>query len=307
MENSTNTARRDEHRPVNLVTEDYEYVEAYDSCLAFPPMPDSQDAEILAVWRAACDAIRSYMQGLRDKVATSSVNRGLTQCHHCGAHIRYGALMHHTPSDTYIAVGEVCLENRFERATKEFQRLRKAAQLDRERQRIISLKNEFVEANPDLGFMLNNPAENSWPRDARNDFIEDVARRLRIYGSISDKQIDAVRSSIARTAARREERETEVWLPVPDHGERERIEAVVLNERWDDGQFGPVQKMLLRVETPEGNFKLWGNAPSRIVVTRGDRLQFTCRWKRSDKDDFFGFFKLDSGSRAELVEEGKGS
>ncbi len=305
MENSTSTARRDEHRPVNLVTEDYTYVEAYDSQLLPPYPPFSLDETVLTAWRQAVAEYRRYMQGLRDKVATSSVQRGLSQCHHCGAHIRYGAILHHRPTDTYIAVGETCLENRFERATAEFQKLRKAAQLDRERQRLVALKNEFVEANPDLAFMLENPNEAEYPADARNDFVFDVARKLRLYGSISDRQIDAVRSSIARTAARREERETEVWLPVPDHGERTRIEGVVLSTRWDVTRFGDVQKMLLRVETPEGNFKLWGNAPSRINVDRGDRLRFTCRFERSDKDDLFGFFKMDSGSNPELVEKEK--
>jgi hypothetical protein len=311
---TTNTStqakgRRDVHRPVNLVTEDYDYVEAYDSQLSLPPMPIGGDEEVLRVWRSACEAVRNYMRDLRDKVATSSVHRGLSQCHHCGAHIRYGALLRHRPTDTYIAVGEICLENRFERATEEFQRLRKAAQLDRERVRKQEQINEFCEANPDLGFMANDPREfpASWPIDAReNSFVLDVAAKLRHYGSISERQINAVRKAVKRDRERRLERAQEEWIPVPSRDERVRVEGVVLSTRWDHGYQGDlVQRMLLRVETTGGNYKIWGNAPSRLNVQRGDRIRFTVRITRSDRDDYFGFFKMDSGSRAELVEQGE--
>lgn len=306
METTTTTeGRHDEHRPVNLVTEDYDYVECYDSQAGVGPCPTTGDPVILEAYRRAVDAHRKHMERLRNLVATSSVKRGLTQCHHCGAHIRYGALLHHRPTDTFIAVGETCLENRFERATQEFHNLRKAAQLDREKQRIVAEKNAFVEANPDLGFMLNDPNHNSWPIDARdNSFVIDVTARLRRYGSISDRQVNAVRKAIQRDRERRLERAQEEWIPVPNHGERERIEGVVLSTRWDEGYEGDmVQKMLLRVETTGGNFKLWGNAPSRLNVQKGDRVRFTVRWNRSDKDDYFGFFRMDSGSKPELVEE----
>jgi hypothetical protein len=50
------------------------------------------------------------------------------QCDHCGAHIRYEALMIHRPTNTLVTIGETCLDERFLFSTKDdFARLRAAA------------------------------------------------------------------------------------------------------------------------------------------------------------------------------------
>ena len=58
---------------------------------------------------------------------------GSGQCGHCGARIRYAALMGHTATKGLIYVGETCLDNRFSLTKGEFARLRKEASLNAER------------------------------------------------------------------------------------------------------------------------------------------------------------------------------
>src|SRR5690606_14631886 len=82
----------------------------------------------------------------------------------------------------------------FCRATADFQALRKKAQLDREAQRIKAAIAAFVEANPDLAFMADKAHEHT------NDFVADVARKLRRSGELTERQIEAVRRAVARDA-----------------------------------------------------------------------------------------------------------
>jgi hypothetical protein len=249
-------------------------------------MPMSQDPEVLRVWRAACDAIRKYMEELRRKVATSAVKRGLSQCHHCGAHIRYGAILLHKPTETYIAVGETCLENRFERATAEFQRLRKAAQLDREAQRIRKAVAEFVEENPDLAFM----ADGDLTRETTsNDFIQDVAQRLRMYGSISERQTAAVRKALVRDKEREEARANENWVPIPQVG-KVTVTGTILSLKWKETQYGATQKMLLKVPHGDGDYKVWVSVPKALHnPEKGDEVSIVGNLEVSDDDPCFGF------------------
>jgi hypothetical protein len=109
--------RTDPHSPLNLITENYEYAYAYDG------HPEEGD-------RGACVPIVNQLiaQGWRfDQV------HGGDTCDHCGARLRYVAVLKHIPTHTLIKVGEICLDNRFSLATGEFRRLRKNAALNRDR------------------------------------------------------------------------------------------------------------------------------------------------------------------------------
>ena len=53
-----------------------------------------------------------------------------SQCGHCGAHLKYSALLVRDDYREYIHVGETCLDNRFPLSQYEFQRLRKASELE---------------------------------------------------------------------------------------------------------------------------------------------------------------------------------
>lgn len=266
--------RTDVHRPKELVTESYEYVAAFDTNA---PMWAGSD----------------WAKEIIHKVHQTNSERGMNQCHHCGAHLRYVAVMEHTPTGDYIAIGETCLENRFERATKDFQALRKAAELDRAKQRIKNAIAAFVEANSDLAFMADKDYEHT------NSFVADVSRKLRQYGELSERQVAAVRKSIVRDAeyaARKAAEVPEVLVPVVEG--KQVITGEVLTVKWQESFYGGSLKMLVK---DDRGFKVWGTVPKSLdfhaydeaqssVAAKGDKVSFTATVTKSDDDESFGFF-----------------
>src|SRR4051812_881419 len=105
-------ARTDVHRPSALVTEDYEYVTSYD---AHPTEGDR----------------RGIMEYLQRTGRSFGENHSAGTCFHCGQRCRYIAVLLHAPTGDLVKVGEQCLANRFDLATADFHRLRKAAELNR--------------------------------------------------------------------------------------------------------------------------------------------------------------------------------
>lgn len=75
---------------------------------------------------------------------------GSGQCSHCGAHIRYAALMGHEPTKTLLYIGETCLDNRFSLTKPEFDRLRKEAALNATQRSMAANRADFLATHPDL-------------------------------------------------------------------------------------------------------------------------------------------------------------
>lgn len=272
-----NATRTDIHRPAELVTENY----SLRACFNARPGTDG---------RPATDHEMAMLDMARRAAATSSVGRGITQCHHCGVAIRWAAILDHTSGESII-VGETCLE-RFGLSSTEFHTLRKAAQLDREAFRIRTAVALFLAANPDLAWM----GEKSTPEPhAANEFLCDVARKLRQYGELSSRQVTAVRGAVARDverAAARATEATEPTAPVPTG--RVTVTGEVVALRWDNTQWGSVQKMLVKVTTTDGAYKVWGSVPAGLDASRGDVVTMKATLERSDRDEAFGFFKRPS-------------
>jgi hypothetical protein len=75
---------------------------------------------------------------------------GSGQCSHCGAALRYAALMGHVPTKTLLYVGETCLDNRFSVTASEFAAMRKEAARKAEQTRLQGKAAEFFAQHPDL-------------------------------------------------------------------------------------------------------------------------------------------------------------
>lgn len=264
----TNT-RTDVHRPASLITEDYEYVTSFDTQEGIAHKPESY-----VTWR----------NEIFSKVFATNDERGMNQCHHCGARMRYTAVLKHVPTGDYIAVGETCLDNRFELATADFHRIRKAAELDRAAQRIVKACNEFVAAHPEIAFLLN-PLPDYAPH-----FVHDVKRKFRQYGDISLRQMEAVVRVMAEIEAKQAAPVVvEETAPVVEG--RIVVTGTVLSTKWQDNDFGGSLKMLVK---DARNFKVWGTVPSSVEVRKGDTITFTATVTKSDNDEAFGFFKRPS-------------
>lgn len=274
------TTRTDIHRPSALVTEDYEYLYAWDS---------QQPGCLVGI---AHDPIWAEWMGALAPGAESG------RCTHCGANIRYHALLRHTPTGETIYVGETCLANRFERASSDFHQLRKQAQLDRQAQKILQAWNECKAANPGVDFDLL--------ATSTNPFIVDVLGKGRRYGSLSEKQVAAIVRAFERDLeheARKAEREANpvATVAVPT-GKGLVITGRLVSRKWKETDFGSVEKCLIVVETPEGEYKVWGSIPSSLYdvyeegtivrpgVNLGDLVTLTANVERSGDDASFGFF-----------------
>lgn len=162
--------RTDVHRPIALVTEDYEFYSVIDH----------EDDDEIDECVGFNEAVRSYVEANGHRFAGVHPPG---QCDHCGAHLRYAALLVHMPTGELVEVGETCLDNRFSFATTEFQARRKKAELNRQRQRIRQAVAEFVADDPDLAWMAENERDALPEHIAANHFLMDVAHRrhLRVW------------------------------------------------------------------------------------------------------------------------------
>lgn len=284
--------RSDVHSPANLVTEDYEYLFCGDN--QAPGFLVNVD---MTWWHS----ITNFAPELQE--------RHIHQCHHCGAHIRYFALLRHVPTGYAIAVGETCLENRFERATADFQRLRRQAQLDREQQRIKTACAEFLDANDDAEIheALTRDSDLSvFPGlDAYAvGTITDIRRKFWTYGNISEGQINFIKRLIAQGAerlARQAEQDAETKVPAPVG--RVTFEGVVVSRKWKDSDYGGGFKITVKVTEPNGVWLAWVSEPSSIETERGDLIKLTATLTRSD-NAHFAFGKRPS--KAMILEHAEG-
>jgi hypothetical protein len=259
------TTRTDIHRPVEMDPTNYVFVTAFDAMdeYAFAGDPEG----------------RAELQKAYDNPQV----RG-SRCTHCGAHLRYQAIMRYIPTGENILVGETCLDNRFSLESKaEFDRLRKAAELDRQAQRIVAAATECIAT------LDTTPEAKSFLADKKgtigHPIARDIRRKLWLYGSISQKQADLVAKLTTPKPAT--EAPAEVLVDVPEG--RLTIEGEVLTTKWQDSDFGGSLKMLVKVTTPQGVYKVWGSVPSAISPERGDFVKFMAQV--TAKETGFGFFK----------------
>lgn len=297
-------ARTDEHRPSVLNPADYEEVGDFDL-----------HAEDGYMW------VTPEARGVEPYEDGPFANRGA--CDHCGQRIRYGVLFHHKPSDKLVAVGLTCAHtlNMSSRTEKEIKAKAEQARLVRA---IEAWANESPDNMAALDYFNKRRDAESAYRDAMaewndrgnpgpaprapryNDFVDDVARKLRRYGSLSEKQVAAVLKSKERDeefeARRQAEEEALKTAPALADGRYE-IEGTVISVKWVegfstgwDGRSLDTKKMLVKMD--DGN-KVFGTVPSAILeADKGTRVKFTA--KVEPKEEHFGFFSRPT--KPEIIE-----
>jgi hypothetical protein len=238
------------------------------------------------------DPFNSYQIAARRQAVAALVEQGYcfgpgssSQCGHCGAHIRYAALLIRDDVREFIFVGQDCLDNRFDGLTKaEFQSLRKTASLNRERVRKSEAVKKVLDDNPGLEQAL----------DVDHHIISDIKWRLENGGKISEKQVALVfkiAQQEAERAVRRAEQEAQAKA-LADAGVRVpvgRVDIVgkVLSTKGVDSAYGYVVKMLVQ---SDAGWKVWGTMPRSLDAQIGDRVTFKASITQSDDDPVFGFF-----------------
>jgi hypothetical protein len=277
----TTKTRTDIHRPSALITEDYDFFGCgyfgSQGEPGFSPLSTPLGKELL------------------DEGWRFGENESAGSCYHCGAHLKYYALLLHQPSHTIIRVGETCLDNRFERSSVEFHALRKQASLDRQAHRIKNLRLGWFATNPDRETAFAWASERVSDGDygyegMRHNFVSKINRD----GETSDKFVRAIMRDMARSeriaaerAAEREAEEAEKGPVITGQGIA--IQGEVISTKWQENDFGG--RLVMTVKDDRG-FLVWGSVPRAIDnVEKGERVSFTANVEASDRDESFGFFK----------------
>lgn len=120
--------------------------------------------------------------------------------------------------------------------------------------------------------------------------VADIVDKLVRYGSLSIRQLDFLRKLVqeikdrpAKVAAKLEQAAN-----TPDVVEgRHTIKGTILSFKQQDSQWGSVTKMLVMTEA---GYKVWGTCPQSLDASKGDEIELTGTFTRSDRDTKFGFF-----------------
>lgn len=287
----TATKRTDIHRPVDMDPADYEYLYADDN---------QRPGRLIGVDMNWWASITHWDPATRE--------RSVYQCHHCGARIRYFAILRHIPTGFSIAVGETCLDGRFELESKaEFDRLRKAAELDRQKMRIKTAAAEFVAGLEGTAKIVldreTDITETFGVEEGTYAFstIMDIRRKLwDVYGSIfpgalnlAVKLAEEARPRAERQARIEAARAAEVKVPAPEG--RIKFSGVVIKREWRESEFGGAFKLVVKVTETDGVWLCWLSEPSKASCERGDVIEITATLSRSDRDESFAFGKRPHG------------
>lgn len=113
-----------------------------------------------------------------------------------------------------------------------------------------------------------------------DEFILDLRAKLREYGSLSAKQVAAVRTSLDRVA------KESIAIDCPSG--RVTVRGEVVSVKSVESQYGITLKMLVRAV--EG-FKVWCTVPRGLAVDRGGAVAIVVTLEPSADDPKFGFGK----------------
>ena len=233
-------------------------------------------------------------------------------CDHCGAGIKH-VYFCRTADDKLFKVGSTCVLKTQEAHTALGREIRShKRKLDREVKQARKRINKRIEirkcfhAFPGLHEALKTD----------HHIIADIRWKFNRYGSISEKQAELI-FKIASDVAEREEKRAEEDTRMIDAPEgRTTITGTILTTKLQYGQYGETVKMLVKVDTDEGSWKVWGTVPGALenvwldedytvkAILKGSKIQFDGKVEVSKGDTKFSFFSRPTKAQyLEPVEE----
>jgi hypothetical protein len=276
------------HNPTNFDPAHYEIVDYFDNK---PPeyhfgMTIEHFTEMREAWN-------------RDLLALFP-DRRAHKCVHCGnGNVRYVVCARHVPTATNVCFGADCA-HKLSFANKselKLAQLKARAELNTARLKVYAAYQRYVAAHPEV---LEYEKALSLPVHAGNSFARDVLSKLREYGSLSDRQLECIASSLKRDVdfAARKAADAEKMKDAPLAPEgRVTVEGEIVSVRSIPGytHYSPCTfKILLKLD--DGN-KAWVSLPSASDAGKGQRIKLTATFERSKDDTHFCF-----GKRPKLVE-----
>lgn len=273
--------RTDIHSPSNFIPEDYRYLFSFcngHNQLTFG-FPINNDL-----------IVKLRHQRGRD---FANIHGGNYTCDICGHDYNEGEVWEHIANKELITLGHMCaMKYSLCADDQEFEREKAQAILKRkrqvEREYTKGLVKDVLEANEGLEAAL----------ETDHYIVKDIKNRLDTWGNISERQIALVMKLHKEASTPKVE---ENWIEVPVEG-RTTIRGTVLGEKFEDTPFGMQHKMLVKVETDNGNWKTWGTVPSNLsnvwldedrtitAILVGSVIEFDAKVVKSDRDNKFSFF-----------------
>lgn len=278
--------RTDIHRPITFVPEDYEVVGYFDNAAGDPGSRSPREYHLYGRTVQAFSLKGAERIVLRMLVSESksTAYHGGHQCDHCGAHIRYVAVFRHSLTGDHLAVGEECAEGRFTYSKAEFDRMRKEAQLDREKQRIVQARLAWLAEDPTRVGVIGGLMQFA----EKSDFFTSLLHSFKTWGGLSQRQEAAARKSLEKWFERATTPKVELPTSPVVTGNAVQVTGNVLTTRWQEGRYGMTHKCLI---ADDRGFKVWGTVPSKGDWHVGDRVVFTAEVEQSKDDETFGFYK----------------
>jgi len=215
-------------------------------------------------------------------------------CAHCGnGRVRWITVTTHRPTGDRIVFGADCTA-RLDFANRQewkLAQLQSKAAAGHARLKVWKARCAFLATNPAVAAAIEQA---KGAAHAKNTFVADVLAKLDQFGSLSERQVAAVLSSLQRdvaTAARKAVEAQEPKGAAPTG--RTTVTGEVLSVKVQEGDYGTVRKMLVKLAS---NAKVWLTAPSAADISRGDTVTVTATFEVSKDDPSFAF-----GKRPHLV------
>jgi len=314
MKFASNT-RTDVHRPSVVQTSDYEFV-------AFENIRDAYGILV------TCQILMEERERIREHMAqtggTYSRHQHGGSCHICGAHAIWTVLFYHCKTNSYIRTGHDCaellqagLEERFRRWKKSVDNYLQAVAGKRKAKKILedagllAAWNEYETPSPTMcpAHLQSNMLDYEVAAELRRkcpdcqrlyfhpeeSTVRDIVGKLVRYGSISERQMNYLRSLLDRIVRRDEieaKRAAERAAAADCPTGRIPVRGVVVKAAYYDSDFGSTFKATVKTDA---GWLVWVTVPSSASASRGDRVRFTATVTPSSDDPKFGFGKRPTG------------
>lgn len=302
-------ARTDVHSPKSFNPADYEVVSYVDNKPPAPPTGTAVTNAAWEAWKQAQESWRAYVLSYFPDWRTGdgdNDHQSIYTCNHCGHHgIRTVAVTKHIPTGKFLAFGEICAFRAELAGVDEFKALqaRKAREAAQKAAELAALQADFHEAHPEVADWLLGD-DNGAGRASKHPFLFDMVHTLNRWGSLTEKQVEAVERWMERDAQRAAEQAAKPPVPELVEGRRE-LSGKIVSTKWVHSDFGgyhgsEVLKMLVELE--DGN-RVYGSVPEPFQSTaeRGMEVKFTAKIEKSRSDEHFGFFSRPSVKKGVAV------
>jgi hypothetical protein len=274
--------RTDVHRPSVINPEDYEFV-----AVECRKILDCGDVEMVLQERSILDAHMKRTGGTYSRHAHGG------NCHVCGnANAIYTMLFYHAKTNTYIRMGEDC-------ASKvecgDTLRLRRITDAVAAAQYAYAGKLKAQGVLAELGLTRAWELTKAYGVNAEllgheEGLISNIVGKLVSYGSISEKQVEFLRSLLQQIDTRAErmaQRKAEHDAAKPAPAGRTKVEVEVVSIKEQENDFG--KRWVMTVKSIAEGWIAWGSAP--YGVERGQRITLAATFAPKADDPKFAFFK----------------